>query len=1729
SLHSHHHHNSHPGLAHSGSGSAIGGGGGGGSAGGGAGAAGTGGGMTNNSGGAGGGSATSAAAAAAANNNGTSTTRYALAEFRYGREEMLALFDLKTLKGPEILVNYKHLYVEKPQPPLALTPCPEEELVAEPDPRRIWQTRSISTGIPSRGAGRGVSVDRGRGRGRGVYTSYTRSTSFYDDESRGVGRGERPWLERNGVTGGSGTLGGGGMGDVEWNSSSSSPRKDFGSRIRSTGGGASGTMESWRRSRTDDDTSTGSNGGTISGGDWRSGGGAGSGLSGSSSGGREKWTRSTSWRDEDGNSHHGLSSSSSERMISVPPYKSRLTSSTGHGNTELHNSSSGGSINNHSLHGLDKRRQHYDADELPEWATENPCDFGGSFDATGAFHDSDNDEREGGTAGNGGGRTYDDADDANGRSAYHSASSKAIDRSKPTTVTGRRAGNAAAASGENGPAEDSSTSAASSLSSSSGGGVEGTVKRGGGVGARDDTNHSTNHVGVEEDTNSSNLNAGETGGTDAEQQQQQQQEQQQGHDNRSPSKEAKEPRLPVDDGAERQSRESVESGATNEVSSAWQQKQQQQQQQQQQSHESRPSSASGGGGGDAVAVENAADGSGSNQQRSSSSASLSTGGGGGSSEPKKSPSSTSVDRMQEVADDMVAQLIMDDEFLATDGDPSVISSSVAGSSSAGLNKSPVFGGGAGGPNGVSASVSMGAGGIGGIAGGSGNIPLNMMLPKGAHLPIPQPTAMHHGGAHRGLNAHLMPDPNNRLVSGAAGTISQLQHQLMQSGPIPGADVWFYRDPQGKVQGPFPASEMTEWYRAGYFDDSLSVRRACDEMYTTLGTLVTLCSGAIPFLNSMSIPPIKPPSGIGGGNEGSVPGPKNSPQQQQQQQQQPSGSGQSKGQQSGGQQSAGSGGTAGPQPQQQPSMHPTATGGGGSALPTAGGTGSMEHEMLMTKRLHIMRQQHLLLQKLNASDGWHLLPPEQQNVIIAQQMAQLMSAEGMVMSPGQQSSVGPTPPGAGTAGIFGAGSSAGLPIPGQQDALVNMKLREMQQLPPQPTPPSQLPLLEQLQKSGNHQHNANNAFLKLHLPEFAQSPQLPGGGRPMIGLMNVDSSAAAAAVHDPLSQLMHGINFNQPPVQSLGPLGPNNLMMNRGAVPLQPSQPQQTAQQGSQPHHSASKPPSVENDPLQLFMQLSLHKNQQSQLPSQQQQQQPPKSAAELITPWLHTGPSPQQQQQQQQAQQPPSSGMAGVMGRSGGGAAWGELPPPPASASFASLMQQQQQQSTPQQHPVTGHPLLMAGDGSMMQQQQQSANNKKATPSTTNNKQVNQTEVDEKSLREQQEQQQLIELQSQLDSKLKWNAQNLVPANVKPLAEIQAEEAAAAERAREKNGGASGLTVAAIAAQPPKGGSIKKEEPALSFGSAVWQGAGGNTLQYWNSSKAWGGESATELGSFAAASAASSNSISSAGGFWEEPVQPITAASVAAANPGKPGAVNTRKPQQQTAGAASSTAGSNAAKQQMLSKSKTMGSISTSSSSSVNAAKSQQQKQQQQQQQSNAGERSSKGSSGGSKAASGGGKNANAWSASSSDRKEDRKNQNEQGGNEFTSWCSRALSSLNSNVDIPTFVGFLQDIESPYEVKDYIRLYLGETKECSEFSKQYLERRSKYKNQQRQKNAHIDDMCKPAPAINPSANDFQEIKGKGKKIKKIKMHKLDNRILGFSVTAAPDRLNVGDRDYGDNA
>lgn len=50
------------------------------------------------------------------------------AEFRYGREEMLSLYD-KNFKLPELLPNYHKLFIEKMQGPLALLPPTSDEEV----------------------------------------------------------------------------------------------------------------------------------------------------------------------------------------------------------------------------------------------------------------------------------------------------------------------------------------------------------------------------------------------------------------------------------------------------------------------------------------------------------------------------------------------------------------------------------------------------------------------------------------------------------------------------------------------------------------------------------------------------------------------------------------------------------------------------------------------------------------------------------------------------------------------------------------------------------------------------------------------------------------------------------------------------------------------------------------------------------------------------------------------------------------------------------------------------------------------------------------------------------------------------------------------------------------------------------------------------------------------------------------------------------------------------------------------------------------------------------------------------------------------------------------------------------------------------------------------------------------------------------------------------------------
>merc|ERR1719225_1949730 len=134
---------------------------------------------------------------------------------------------------------------------------------------------------------------------------------------------------------------------------------------------------------------------------------------------------------------------------------------------------------------------------------------------------------------------------------------------------------------------------------------------------------------------------------------------------------------------------------------------------------------------------------------------------------------------------------------------------------------------------------------------------------------------------------------------------------------------------------------------------------------------------------------------------------------------------------------------------------------------------------------------------------------------------------------------------------------------------------------------------------------------------------------------------------------------------------------------------------------------------------------------------------------------------------------------------------------------------------------------------------------------------------------------------------------------------------------------------------------------------------------------------------------------------------------------------------------------------------------------------------------------------------------------EPRGKQQQKSKNEFEDWCSKALQELQAQVDIPTFLGFLMDIESPYEVHDYIKSYVGEGKPQKKFATDYLERRSRWKSSLKSGVKYEDDLTTPATALSPGDGEFQEAgkKGKNKKMTKQSKSKQDiSHLLGFSVT-----------------
>ncbi|XP_034146341.1 GRB10-interacting GYF protein 1 isoform X2 [Esox lucius] len=159
----------------------------------------------------------------------------------------------------------------------------------------------------------------------------------------------------------------------------------------------------------------------------------------------------------------------------------------------------------------------------------------------------------------------------------------------------------------------------------------------------------------------------------------------------------------------------------------------------------------------------------------------------------------------------------------------------------------------------------------------------------------------------------------------------------------------------------------------------------------------------------------------------------------------------------------------------------------------------------------------------------------------------------------------------------------------------------------------------------------------------------------------------------------------------------------------------------------------------------------------------------------------------------------------------------------------------------------------------------------------------------------------------------------------------------------------------------------------------------------------------------------------------------------------------------------------------------------------------------------------------------------------------------FTTWCEQMLHALNtqannpsSPLDVSTIVAYLKEVESPYEVLDFIRSYLGDTMEAKEFAKQFLERRAKQKqNHQRQQQQQLSKevagltmnnfpLQDSMRVVNPSAlqSMFQaaqmskggmyDSQGSMKKKKQPVMLHSDPSILGYSFHNAGERLSLNE-------
>uniref|UniRef100_A0A0K8W315 PERQ amino acid-rich with GYF domain-containing protein CG11148 n=1 Tax=Bactrocera latifrons TaxID=174628 RepID=A0A0K8W315_BACLA len=1688
-------------------------------------------------------------------------------EFRYGREEMLSLFD-KNYNMPEILPTFKKIFVEKVQLPLALIPSTDEELLPQVPPvttqRASWMQRSpVGFNTSTRIGGRGGSVDRGRMRGKPNYHQlYQRPIPMFgEDDPRSIpAKTERGWPERNGG-GDSLSTGGGNMCGISSNSDwsgtpISSPRKEFSSHPRN--------LENWRRNRIEDGSGDAPSSGLSSTEGWRGNSGTGSNFAVT-----HRWGRSASWRDEDmasanidmgySGSGHNLTMQRSYSTITTVNERGGYNSSSA---KSLQNSSNGFSSNQvsgrtfNNLSDLNTpipRSSQWNShsasignsssgegeDNLPEWAMENPLEGGGTFDSSGAFHGSVDD-------------TENESYEKPSRKKSDSSSESSARNNEGSSVRDGRA----KASFEN----------KSNMSDSS--------------------EHSPPCTPVE------NLIE-----------------------------------LPNEKFSQPKSETIAQKpNTTKHVSPKTQQNSDMR------SRDVTPTT---------VTSSNSSFYSTDNAANQISSASVHR---------------DLSDRMREVTDNMIEKLIMEDDTIGIsdnnnrneikqDVPPLPVQVSVAPLTPAANNLCA--------PN-VFTTVAA------------------AMLKQPPQQPNEGPVSISPtlapvltDGLHKGIQLfgggivvdratmqhHHMQQQQQLAATATANTssVGRSSHGInsttLTAGP---SDLWYYRDPQSKVQGPFTAIEMTEWYRAGYFNENLFVRRFGDTHFRSLGELIKICNDNMPFTHSHLIPNLdnmhlaNPPV-VGQAQKPQTSGDYNLKQQTHQQterhQQQ--------------------------RDQIKRNLSP-------SADFLSGNVKNLIPVDVSNMYFQMLRQQEVLIfNELSENECFQQLTPSEKEDVVRQKLQlyveYLPNRSGLSNSLAAMNHSGTTNQlydimdGAKKDLVFGGTVTAGYSNLPQQpppntflehdDFLLNTQQhpQSIQTVFNNNPFANVLPSVVENSSSGKinrviedqaENELLNNFNMRMFLPSSnGDQPMLPNPKpQEFIGANNAGflNEAQLLVARNSLGQnnsLAHSwlsSVANRAPHQSPNEWQ-NNLLM---GIPMtvtsgcntntpNANNMTQEIQQQREQHSKKIIPVSMWDLPTLAHTQGDQIKSEQqvkcehpnyenhkssnvlSMIPRQDHasanDDQPLKSSTTSLDKHTDT-PTEIHQQNSPILTLPTASSVTKLPKDETVGkhhnistkraikqqlvtsknskvsedSACSKKNEEDRRRDQAEDKRRQKEEKKRQQADEEKRRLQQLDDEKRRQmleekERQQQIQAQRRQAMLGNNANVNISsglaesgnsssklpkenqrihssvapwsaqsnaaslkggpclaEIQKAERRERQMEQRQMEMflkrvrasataaVEAFDSMLKWNAPvRDVP--VKSFAEIQAEEAKR-------------LANEQTIMQRRK---EQEQQQATAAMSPTSNAGGGNTniSAIWSSTKVWGSTSTT--------------------GFWEEPVK-FSAAVAANTNSGRgissSSTNNTITKQSSTvqqklspsASAGNTTvavSGPFANQQQNtvrnLRKSQTVSIMQSVGTQNDNKKCS---KNNNQQPSNNAGKPGPSNKTQSQKAS---GNNADGGiladkraftknpSNNGSSRATAPNNKRDDYETEFIAWCTKSLNNMNTKLDVPTFVTFLRDLESPYEVRDYIRMYLGENKESTDFGKQFLERRSKYKNLQRAQNAHNDDMCKPAPAITPSGNETSDNKGKQKKVKKNKMTKLDARILGFSVTAAEGRTNVGDRVYVD--